>query len=131
MSEALDALLNANIVDEEQVYIPRLKTYFTVKSITNEELTEASEEASYFVGKGKKRKKEVDENKLGALIIAKACKDPDFGDKQLLEKFDAVSIDEVVMRALRPGEISEISSTIMELSGFFSDDETEEDVKNS
>lgn len=130
--DALDALLAAEIKDEKDVYIKRLDAYFTVRSLTGEEIAQITDEASSWVGKGAKRRRETDETKFGALVIAKACINPNFADKRLLEKYGAVSVEEVVMKALRPGEIVKISNEVMELCGFDDDeDEAVEEVKNS
>lgn len=130
MSEALDALLGASLKDEKDVFIKRLNTNFKVQSISGDDLNELTDEASRYEGKGAKRKKETDEYKLGALIIAKACVDPKFNDKELLKKYGAVSADEVVMKALRAGEIAKLSQEITSISGFDFDEEDIDDVKN-
>jgi len=127
---ALDALLSANISDEKDVYIKRLNANFRIKSISGEELQEVTDEASNWVGKGANRRRVTNDDKLGALVIAKACVDPVFANAQLLEKYGAISADEVVLKALRAGEIAHLSQEIMAISGFsFGDDEVEE-VKN-
>lgn len=132
MSDALDALLGADLVDEKKVYIKRLKTHFTIQSVTGADVEKAMDQASRYVGKGAKRVKERDDTKLGALLIAKACVDPVFTDAQLLKKYNAVSADEVVLNALRAGEVAMLAEEVKELSGFGSDNEdAEEDIKNS
>lgn len=127
---ALDALLGANISDEKDVYIKRLNTSFRVKSISGEELQQITDEASEWVGKGAQRKRVTNDDKLGALMIANACIDPVFANAQLLDKYGAISADEVVLKALRAGEIALLSKEIMEISGFDFDEGEIEAVKN-
>lgn len=127
---ALDALLSASVSDEKDVFIRRLDTNFRIKSLTGEDVQEATDEASRWVGKGGNRRRVTDERKLGALVIAKSCVDPVFANAQLLEKFGAVSADEVVVKSLRAGEIQLLNEEIMEISGFIFDAEDIETVKN-
>lgn len=128
--DALEALLGAEIKDEKEVYIRRLNTNFTIKSISGAELQEATDEASVTFGSGRNRRKETDDLKFSALLIAKACVKPNFADSRLLEKYGAVSVDEVVLKALRAGEVAKLAQEVMEISGFEDDDDAIEDVKN-
>lgn len=130
MIDALDALLGAEIKDEKDVYIKRLNTNFTIKSISGEEIQHITDEASEFERKGAKRRRVTDDLKLSALLIVRACVSPTFSDARLLEKYGAVSADEVVLKSLRAGEIAKLSAEIMELSGFDDEDEVIDDVKN-
>ncbi|WP_232696178.1 phage tail assembly chaperone [Brevibacillus daliensis] len=128
---ALDALLAADLNVEEQVFMKRLNAYFTVKAIDGETLTQLREAASHFEGRGAKRRKVIDENKLAAAVIAAACVSPDFRAKPLMEKHGAKTVDECVQKALFAGEIVKLQQTILELSGFDDeDDEKIEEVKN-
>lgn len=127
---ALDALLGASINDEKDVFIKRLDTNFRIKSLSGEEVQQATDEASTWVGKGVYRRRNTDNDKLGALLIAKACVDPVFANAQLLEKYGAVSADEVVLKALRAGEIALLNGEIMEISGFSIDDDDVDEIKN-
>ncbi|MDQ0174376.1 phage tail assembly chaperone [Bacillus chungangensis] len=130
---AIDALLNSDVNVEEKYFVKRLDTYFTIKAIDGDTLNKIREEASDFEGRGKKKQKVVDGDKLGYLTIAAGCADPDFADPRVLEKFGAPTAGECVKKALLAGEIFELHQAILELSGFTADEDEDEieDVKNS
>lgn len=128
--DALDALLGADLNIEKDVYIKRLNTYFTIKALDGNTINRISDECTHYVGKGSKRKKELDEQKFGSLVIVKACVNPNFADKRLLEKYNATLAEEVVQKALLAGEIAKLAGEIMALSGFNDDDDEIEEVKN-
>ncbi|MFD2704629.1 phage tail assembly chaperone [Salibacterium lacus] len=117
MSNALDALLSREINTEKQVYIEGIGTNFTVKSLTNAEVDEITDESTRKIGKGSNQRTEYDEQKANALTIVRGCKDPQFADKQVLEAFGATSADEAVRAALKPGEFQHLIKEILELSG--------------
>lgn len=60
------------------------------------------------------------------IVLAGVC-DPDFKDKTLMEKYNAVTPAELVKKLLRPGEVEDLSREIQRLSGYLSD--TVEDIK--
>lgn len=122
----LDALLGASTEQESQVYIPRLKTSFTVRALTNDDFRKATDQASHNV----KGEKVVDNRLLNAVLVAKGCVDPDFSNKSLIEKYEATDAPDCVSRALLPGELAKVLGTIMELSGFGNEDELVEEAKN-
>lgn len=129
--DPLQALLGAEIKSEKDVYIKRLDTFFKIKSISGEEMQEITDAASTYQGTGLKRVKITDEIKLSALLIVKGCVNPNFANKELLEKYGAVSAEEVVLKALRAGEIAKLGEEIMKLSGFDEDDdEVINEIKN-
>lgn len=127
--DALDALLSAEINVEAEVYIKRLGVHFKVKAVDGNMLTKIQEQATFYVGKGSKRQKQIDEQKVGHLLIAKACINPDFSNKKLIEKYEATDAADCVQKALLAGEVARISEKITDISGFGDDEEIEE-VKN-
>ncbi|CAM3640660.1 phage tail assembly chaperone [Mesobacillus zeae] len=130
MSDALKALLASDLNIEKNVHIKRLGVDFIVKALTDETLEEAREEATHFVGKGAKQKKEVDTRMLGGLLISKACVEPDFNHVELIKAKGAKDAADVVTKTLLPGEIEKLQMAILELSGFEDDEEEIEEVKN-
>lgn len=128
--DALDALLGADLKIEKDVFIKRLNAHFTIKALDGNTINRITEQCTQHVGKGRNRKKELDEQKFGALVILKACVAPNFGDKRLLEKYGATLPEEVVTKALLAGEIARLAGEIMELSGFDDDEDGIEEVKN-
>jgi len=126
--DALQALLGADLKIEKEVPIKRLGVNFTIKAIDGDMIAKIQEECTYHTGKGKNREKVVDEQKLGALLIAKGCVSPNFGDQRLLDKYKATDAADCVKKALLAGEIAKLSGAILELSGF--DDDGLDEVKN-
>jgi hypothetical protein len=127
--DALQALLGAELTIEEEVFIKRLGVNFKVKAIDGKMLSKIQEQCTHYVGKGSKRTKQFDEEGFGALIVAKACVSPDFGNKALLEKYEASDAGDCVQKALLAGEIGKLNEAILGLSGFGDEEEIEE-VKN-
>lgn len=123
----LDALLGATVEQESQVYIPRLKVEFTVRAISNEELRKATDQATHRTGRGEKK---VDERLFNLIVIAKGCADPDFGNRELIEKYDAADAADCVAKALLPGEVAKVLKAILDLSGFGDDEELINEAKN-
>lgn len=123
MAKGLDALLGATLDITKEVYIPRLKTHFTIKAMTNEETARARLRATT-------SKDNVDATQFGYATIAMACADPDFNDKALKAHYGATDDVDCVSKALLPGEISHLSEEITKLSGFGVTEEMIEDAKN-
>jgi Phage XkdN-like tail assembly chaperone protein, TAC len=130
MSDALSALLSADLTIEKPVFIKRLNTDITVKAIDGKTLSKLQERATHYVGKGAKREAQLDEQKFGGLVIASASVSLDFGNAQLLEKYGASDAADCVQKALLAGEIAKLTQAIMEISGFNDLDDQVEDAKN-
>lgn len=123
----LEALLGASLDVQDTVYIPRLKTHFTIKALDQMELTRVRDQATVPTRKGER---EIDGQMLNAAVIAKGCVDPDFADKSLIAHYGASDAVDCVSKALLPGEIAKVLTAIMKLSGFDDEDELIEDAKN-
>ncbi|WP_246586616.1 phage tail assembly chaperone [Cytobacillus gottheilii] len=130
--DALEALLGAELKIENDVFIKRLNTHFTVKAIDGQTINKLREQATYHVGKGKNKRAEVNEEDFKGLLIATACVSPDFGNAKLLEKYGAKDAGDCVYKALLAGEITLLQDEILRASGYAEDtDEEIEEVKNS
>lgn len=127
MTKGLDALLGASLDVETKVYIPRLKTSFTIKALSNEDIRRCNERATAF---GQRGEKSTDNQMLNALFIAKSCIDPDFNNKALKEHYGAIDEADCVIKALLPGEVTKLLQAVMELSGFGDEDEMVDEAKN-
>ncbi|MEK4360805.1 hypothetical protein NYE48_27750 [Paenibacillus sp. FSL M7-1455] len=127
MTKGLDALLGASLDVETKVYIPRLKTSFTIKALSNEDIRRCNERATVF---GQRGEKSTDNQMLNALFIAKSCIDPDFNNKALKEHYGAIDEADCVVKALLPGEVTKLLQAVMELSGFGDEDEMVDEAKN-
>jgi hypothetical protein len=125
--KGLDALLGATLEQESQVYIARLKTHFTVKALSNEDLRKANDQATVPIGRGEKK---LDDQLFNAVVIVKGCADPDFSNKALIEKYGASDAADCVTKALLPGEMVKVLQAILDLSGFGNEEELIEEAKN-
>ncbi|SDC86927.1 Phage XkdN-like tail assembly chaperone protein, TAC [Paenibacillus sp. CF095] len=123
MAKGLEALLGANLDVTKEVYIPRLKTTFTVKALTNAETAKARLRAT--TGKDN-----VDAMTLSYVMISMACVDPDFNDKALKAHYGASDDVDCVGKALLPGEVQKLTTEISTLSGFGNEEELLEEAKN-
>ncbi|MED4399771.1 phage tail assembly chaperone [Metabacillus fastidiosus] len=119
----LEAMLGTSKDIEKQVYIKRLNTHFTVKRV-DEEFDDIKAEVTYYTGKGKKRTKELDEDKFNLALIAEGCVNPNFKDKRVLEHYGVQKATDAVRKALLVGEQLELVQEILDASGF--DNEVEE-----
>lgn len=128
--DALDALLGADLKIEQDVFIKRLNTHFTVKAIDGQTINKLRDEATHYVGKGAKKKAQFNEEDFNGALIATGCITPDFGNAKLLEKYGARDAGNCVHKALLAGEIMALQEAILRLSGFDDNDEELEDVKN-
>jgi hypothetical protein len=128
--DALQALLSAELTIETTVNLKRLGADFVFKAIDGKTLSRLQEQSTHYVGKGAKREAQLDEQKFGALLIATACTSLNFGDSQLLKKYEASDAGDVVQKALLAGEIAKISQAVMEISGFNDMDDQVEEAKN-
>ena len=118
-STALQALLGANKDITKDVPVRRLGVNFTVKAIDSETLEKARAECTFGNGKGGK---DVHEHKLGAVLIAKSCVEPNFADRALIEHYGAEDAADCVRKALLAGEIAKLTEAVMDVSGFGDDE---------
>lgn len=134
MANALQALLGAKPAAEitEQVDIKRLGTKFTIKALTGDDFDNVRDQATRPVKEGKRTVQKINEEEVARLIIVKATVEPNFADAQLLEHFKAMDAGDCVQKALLAGEITQLQTAILELSGFIDGDEAAdiEEVKN-
>ena len=131
MQDALSALLGAELKVEKAVPIKRLGVDIIVKAIDGKKIGKITEQATHYVGKGAKREAQVDEQKMGGLLIAEACMNLNFGDAKLLEKYEASDASDCVQKALLAGEIAKLTQAIMNVSGFDDFDDQVDKAKNS
>ncbi|WP_054955050.1 phage tail assembly chaperone [Paenibacillus dakarensis] len=127
MAKGLDALLGATLEQTKEVYIARLKTHFTVKALSNEDMRRIGERSTVPDGKGGKQ---TNNDMFNGLVIVKGCVDPDFNDKALKAHYGAADEIDCVTKALLPGEMVKVMQAILDLSGFGNEDELIEDAKN-
>lgn len=127
MAKGLEALLGATLELTKEVYVARLKTHFTVKALSNEDMRKIGERSTISDGKGGKK---TDNDIFNGLVIVKGCVDPDFSDKALKAHYGASDDVDCVSKALLPGEMAKVLQAILDLSGFGNEEELIEDAKN-
>ncbi len=118
--DLLNALLNTEDVATKQEYIPRFGVYFTLKSINSEEYNKLVDRCKYPV-KNKRThqiEEKINQDKLSLLLIEAACVKPNWSDKKLLDKYNTTDPCVVINKRLLIGEITQLSSAIMDISGF-------------
>ncbi|MGG1641880.1 hypothetical protein ACIFQM_11400 [Paenibacillus sp. NRS-1782] len=124
MAKGLEALLGATTDLKEEIYIPRLKTHFTIKALDEDAIERARSQAT--TGKDGS----LDGSLFNRLLVAKSAVDPDFSDKSLKDHYGASDAADCVKKALLPGEQSRMVQAVLVLSGFVEDAELVEDAKN-
>lgn len=129
-NDLLNALLNTEDVNTKTVFMPRFKSYFTVKSISSDDYNRLETRCKYPV-KNKRThqiEEKVDQEKLSLLLIKDACVKPNWADPKLLDKYKTNDPCTVIKKRLLIGELSTLTAAIMDISGFNDDIET---IKNS
>ncbi|OME86925.1 hypothetical protein BK120_08355 [Paenibacillus sp. FSL A5-0031] len=116
---ALQALLGASTDIKKNVPIRRLGVDFTLKAMSEAEIERVKTECTYGDGKGGKR---LDDSLFNAAMIAKACVEPNFGDRSLIDHYNAEDAADCVRKALLAGEIAKLIVGIMDVSGFGDDE---------
>ncbi len=118
--ELLNALLSVDDVVTKEIYMRRFKANFVIQSISSDEYNKLEKQCKYPVKNTRTHQLEekVDNDKLAKLLILKACIKPDWNNKKLLDKYGTTDPLQVIPKRLLLGEISELNSAIMDISGF-------------
>jgi len=124
-SSVLQALLSADSKPQKDIPMKRLGVEFTIQALDGKTINKIQEQCTHFVGKGTKRDKVLDEEQFGALVIQKACLIPDWSARELVDKYGSPT--DAILGLLLAGEVAKLSTEILEISGFDSD---EEEIKN-
>lgn len=124
-SSVLQALLSADSKPQKDIPMKRLGVDFQIQALDGKTINKIQEQCTHYIGKGSKRDKVLDEEQFGALVIQKACLIPDWSAKELTEKYGSPT--EAILGLLLAGEVAKLSTEILEISGFDSD---EEEIKN-
>ncbi|WP_128896320.1 phage tail assembly chaperone [Longirhabdus pacifica] len=123
--EILNALLDTEIKPQKELYMKRFGVNFSIEALDGKTIHRIREQASYPVKNGK----QLDEEKFGALIIEKSCKQPNWSDDKLVNAFGPTPVD-VIQKRLLAGEIARLTTEILNLSGFGDEEEQIEEIKN-
>lgn len=120
--DALQAFLSADRNITKEVEIKRLGVSLVVKAVDSKTIQSLQKQASFGA--------EIDELKLGALLIVEACENMNFGDEKMLEHYEASDAGDCVQKALLAGEIAKLTQEIMLVSGFDNLDNQVKQAKN-
>ena len=115
MSIVLEALLSAKRDFTKSYPVKRLGVNFVIKPLSDDEIETARKQNTFSDGRGNMV---VNENDFSAALIAKACVEPNFADKSLLDHYGAIDAAECVKNAMLPGELLYLVSCVMSTSGF-------------
>lgn len=101
---------------------PTVKTKFTVRVLSSEEIEQATERCTRYISQGRgPKEKQVDQQKLQRVLVAMATIAPNLKDARLLSKFGVTEAAGVVGRIMLPGQVAALSDKIMEVSGYDDD----------
>lgn len=129
--------LDVNKVTEkptEEFEIKRLseiageKILFKCQALDGETYADIQRKAIDISKKGNIRDMKIFEMQL--MTCVEGIIEPNLKDKKLLEHYGVPTPKELVKKMLLPGEIADLYNVINELSGYETDDEEEEDIKN-
>lgn len=129
--QTLEDFLVSNPVNlEDEVKISdRIPFNFKIHAMSNELYSELQKRYTKMFRKGRMS---FDGTGFNIGLIVECCDYPNFKNADFVKKVGAVSPEDAVKKTLLPGEISNLSGFIQELSGFDKDtEELREDVKNS
>lgn len=126
----LEEFINFQDVEqmETDVYVNERLGTFKVKPLS---VTKHNEFRQRCMTRNKKGEISTDLGKFNLLVISNQVKDPDFSNAEFLQKVNCSNAREFIERKLLSGEIMEIASKILEISGFDNDiSEKVEEAKN-
>lgn len=106
----LDAFLKADMNVTKKVELKRLGIEIEVKGLDTKQVNRLRAQATF--------NGEINEDIFGSLLVAKACVNMDFGDKKMLEHYEASDAADCVEKALLAGELAKLSQAVSEASGF-------------
>jgi len=114
--DVVEKLLEVSVsIPEQTILIKRLGITIKIRALSPSEVFELRRACTF---KNNRNNTEwFNEEGFFLGLIVKGTVEPDWRDKRLLEKYDAVSGEDVVKKLLLYGEVVEIAGLIMELSG--------------
>lgn len=127
----LDDFLNMPDVDEitKVVNVGGRIGNITIKAMTNGQFSRMRKRCSTEDKKTKVPK--LDAEKFNITLIANQVTEPDFNDADFLEKVGCATGEEFLARKFTPGEITDMATAVMEVSGFLTSDEDEDPVESA
>ena len=112
---------------EEEVFVSKRLGTFKVKAMTSEEHGEYMKRAKTKVTKN--GEVEFDSAKFYLMIVAGQTIEPCFSNAELLKKAGCATAVDFIKKKLLPGEITELATQIIKVSGF--DNDINEDIEEA
>lgn len=112
-NKEVEIFVSTRFKDEKGKPIP-----FQVKPLSSSEMGEIQKKSSTISKKGEQT---FDSGKFNLLVAVNQCVDPDFRDVAWMKEVGVNTPTDLVESVLLAGEIAEISSKVMEISGFNQD----------
>jgi len=125
--QILQRLLDADSVPERTVKLERLGIPVRLRGLTGKQVYTIRERCTERQNKRGQMTERLDMEQFNTALIAAATVAPNWGDPQLLAKYNASGAEEVIKRVLLAGELDALGDVVLDLSGFNTD---LEDVKN-
>lgn len=125
VNEEKDVVVSKRFVGEDGQPVP-----FRIRSLTQEEMDDVIKQATETVKDKHGRTEKLNHRKLARLIVLKGTVDPDFSLTEMCNRWGVVDPTLVPGKMLLSGEHTKLAEAIMELSGFETDEDIEEQAKN-
>lgn len=130
--DILSKLMGSYEVPTATVILDRLgQIPVTLKGLTEKEISKIRKECTYTRKIKGNIEEKYDSNEFDAGLIVAATTNFDWNNKNLLDSVKASDGKQFIRKKLLAGEISSLTDKILELSGFNSELEEAEDIKNS
>ena len=127
-ADPLKALLDLDerVEDVEEVFpvplVDGTKVDWTVRALGGNEIDEIQDRCTRYVKRGRGPKvQEMDSKKFNDLVVATATIAPNLDDGDLKQKYRVRHGFEVVGKVLLPGTVDQLTSKILEVSGYTDD----------
>ncbi|SEN73616.1 Phage XkdN-like tail assembly chaperone protein, TAC [Amphibacillus marinus] len=133
MSSLQDFMLENTSLSEKEVKLPRFKSPFVIKAISEAENTALRKKNTVKVkGSGGQLMPRTDSEKYMGELVASCIVIPDLADKKLQEHYGTLGSKVDTLRSmLLAGEFATITNEIQSINGFDIElDELREEVKN-
>ena len=130
--DILSKLMGTHEAPTATVFIDRMGIPVVFKGLTEKEISKVRKDCTYSrKGRGGKTEEKFDGNEFDAGLIITATTNFDWNNSRLLDSAKASDGKQFIRKKLLAGEISSLTDKILELSGFNSELEEVEDIKNS
>lgn len=128
--DIISKLIEETPVPEATYKLERLGIPITLRGLSEREVNRVKKECTHEKKVRGAKVKELDEEEFNAALIEKATVSPNWNDTKLLNALKASDGRQVIKKKLLAGETSALGDKVLELSGFDSELEEIENIKN-